>query len=111
MIGASSTWYATSARLRMSRSSAARVASEDAKELLCRLDDRVGLGVFELGAVVNPPPRHGDRVHAGRLRREHVERGVADVGRLGGVGSQALRPEQERLGIRLVLLGLVAADD
>ena len=74
-------------------------------------DDRVRLLRLEARAVVDPAPRHGDGVHPGGLRSADVEGRVADVGRLGGIGSEAFGPEKERLGIRLVALGLVAADD
>ena len=56
-------------------------------------------------------PRDGDGVHPGCLRRADVEGRVADVGRLGGIGSEAFGPEKKRLRIGLVTLGLVAADD
>src|SRR5581483_7922365 len=115
MIGSSSTWYAMSARLRTSRSSAARAATvvvlEEAKELLGVVDDRVGLLRLEAHAIVDPAPRHGDREHPGGLRRPDVEGRVADVGGCGRVRSKPLGTEKERLGIRLVPLGLVAADD
>ena len=103
------------ARLRTSRSSAARASAvevlEDAKELLRRVDDRVGLLRFEPRAVVDPAPGHGDGEHPRRLRRADVERRVADVGGLGGVRSEPLGAEQERLRVGLVPLGLVPADD
>src|SRR6476659_5424694 len=112
MIGASSTWYATRARPRISRSSAARAAgSEDAKELLGGVDDRVGLRGLELRTVMDPPPRDGHRVHPCRLRREGVERRIAAVCGLRRIGPEALGSEEERLGIRLVPLGLVPSDD
>src|SRR5579862_2753343 len=112
MIGASSTWYATSARLRTSRSSAARAAGlEDAKKLLCPVDDHVRLLSLEPRAVVDATPRHRHGEHPRRLRGADVERRVPDVGRLHGIGAEPLGSEQQRLGIRLVPLGLVAADD
>src|SRR5215467_10801315 len=115
MMGASSTWYAMSARLRSSRNSAARAGSvvvlEDAKELLGGVDDRVGLLGLEPVALVDPAPRDGDGEHARRLRRTDVEGRVADVRRGVGVGAEALRREEERLRIGLVPLGLAAADD
>src|SRR5947208_3665533 len=115
MIGSSSTWYATSARLRISRSSAARAAAvvllEDAKELLGLVDDRVGLLRLKARPLVDPAPRHCDGEHPRRLRGPDVERRVPDVGRSGRVGAEALRREQERLRVGLVPLGLVAADD
>src|SRR5438552_3593417 len=115
MIGASSTWYAISARLRTSRSSAARAAAvvvlEDAKELLGTVDDRVGLLRFEPGAVVDPAPGDGDREHSGGLGGTDVEGRVADVGGRGRVGTEPFRAEEERLRVWLVPLGLVAADD
>src|SRR5436190_3147315 len=115
MIGSSSTWNAMTARLRTSRSSAARASAveglEDAKELLGRVDDRVGLPGVEPSPVVDPAPRHCDGEHARRLRRADVERRVADVGGLGGVRSESLGAEQERLRVGLVSLGLVPADD
>src|SRR5579884_3794456 len=112
MIGSSSTWYAISARCRSSRSSAARAAgSEDVKELLGGVDDRIGLLRLELRSVVDPAPGDGDRSHPGRLGSAHVERRVADVRGLGRVGAHPLGREQERFGVRLVALRLVAADD
>src|SRR5436853_6997126 len=113
MIGSSSTWYAMRARLRTSRSSRARAAAvvvlEDAKELLGAVDDRVGLFRLESRGVVDPAPRHRDGEHACRLRRPDVEGRVADVGGVGGVGSEPLGPEEQRLRVGLVPLGLVAA--
>src|SRR2546430_2454047 len=112
MTGSSSTWYATSARLRTSRSSAARFWTlEVLKELLGGVDDRVGLLSLEAGAIVDLAPRHGDRVHAGGLCRTDVERRVADVGRLTRVGVHPARRKKQRLRVRLVPLGLVAADN
>src|SRR6478609_11339841 len=115
MIGSSSTWYAIRARLRTSRTSAARASAvevlEDAKELLGRVDDRVGLLGVEPSPVVDPAPRHGDGEHPRCLCRADVERRIADVGGLGGVRSEPLCAEQERLRVRLVSLCLVPADD
>src|SRR5881227_3292766 len=102
MIGSSSTWYAMSARLRMSRSSAARAAAvvllEDAKELLGGVDDRVRLLGLEPRAVVDPAPRHGDGEHPRRLRRADVEGRVADVGGLLRLRAESLGAEKQRLG-------------
>src|SRR3954471_6925350 len=99
MIGSSSTWYAMRARLRTSRSSAARASAvevlEDAKELLHRVDDRVGLLRPGRCAVVDPPPRPGDGEHRRRLRRADVEGRVADVRGGGGIGAEPLGAEQE----------------
>src|SRR5436305_12700814 len=110
MIGSSSTWYAMRARLRTSRSSAARAAAvvvlEEAKELLGAVDDCVGLFPLEPRAVVDPAPGHGDGEHAGRFRRADVEGRVADVRGRGGVRSEPLGAEQQRLRVGLVLLGL-----
>src|SRR6266566_8062605 len=115
MIGVSSTWYAMRARLRTSRSSAARAAAvvvlEDAKELLGAVDDRVGLLGFEPRAIVDPAPRHGHREHVRRPGGQNVEGRVADVGGRGGIGSEPLGTQQERLRIRLVAFRLVPADD
>src|SRR5215469_11307653 len=115
MIGSSSTWYAISARLRISRSSSARAAAvvllEDAKELPGPVDDRVRLLGLEPRAVVDPPPGDGDGEHARRLRGANVEGRVPDVRRRGRIGSQALRRKQERLGVGLVPLRFVTADD
>src|SRR6185312_5115063 len=98
MIGSSSTWYAIRARLRTSRSSAARavavVVLEEAKELLGAVDDRVGLFRLEPSPVVDPAPGHGDGEHPRGFRCPDVERRVADVGGLGGVGSEPLGAEQ-----------------
>src|SRR6476469_7860223 len=114
MIGSSSTWYAMRARLRTSRSSAARAAAvvvlEDAKELLRRVDDRVGLLRFKPRAVVDTAPGHGDGEHPRCLGCPDVERRVAHVGGRSGVRSEPLGAEQERLRVRLVPLGLVPAD-
>src|SRR3954452_4910380 len=115
MIGSSSTWYAMRARLRTSRNSDARAAAvvvlEDAKELLGRVDDRVGLFSLESRSVMDPAPCHRDGEHARRLRCADVEGRVADVGGAGGVGSKPLYPEEQRRRVGLVPLGLVAADD
>src|SRR4051812_25418247 len=115
MIGVSSTWYAMRARLRTSRNSAARAAAvvvlEEAKELLGTVDDGVGVFRLESRAVVDPAPRHGNGEHPRRLGGTDVEGRVADVGSRGGVGSEPFGAEQKRLRIRLVPLGLVAADD
>src|SRR5438270_6766052 len=111
MIGASSTWYAASARLRRPRSSAARASGEDGKELLGRVHDRVGLLGLEAGPVVDAPPRHRDGEHPGGLRSAHVERRVADVRRPGRIRAEALGTEEKRLGVGLVTLRFVATDD
>src|SRR5438067_11964074 len=115
MMGASSAWYAISAWLRSSRSSAARAATvavlEDTEELLCRVDERVRLLGLEPYAVVDAPPGDCDGEHARHLRRPDVERRVADVGRGGRIRSEPLGREQERFRIRLVPLRLVPADD
>src|SRR6185437_729470 len=115
MIGSSSTWYAMSARLRRSRSSAARaeavVVLEDAKELLGAVDDRIRPLGLEPSALVDPAPRDGDGEHARRLRSADVERRVADVGCRGRVGPEPLGAEEERLRIGLVPFRLVAAHD
>src|SRR5205823_14147191 len=104
-----------SARLRTSRSSAARAAAvvvlEDAKELLGAVDDRVRVLRLEPRGVVDPAPRHCYGEHPGSLRRPDVERRVADVGRVGWIGSQALRGEEKRFRVGLLLLGFVATDD
>src|SRR5579864_4378703 len=112
MIGSSSTWYAMSARLRSSRSSAARAAgSDDGKQLLRRVDDRVRLLELEPRAVVDTAPRDGDRPHPRRLRGADVEGRVADIRRLLRPRAKALGGEEQGLGVGLVPLGLVAADD
>src|SRR5712692_6301936 len=99
----------------MSRSSAARwstvVALEDIEKLFRGVDDRVRLFALELLTIVDAAPRHGDRVHGGRFRRADVERRVADVRALVRIDTHAFRGEQERLGMRLVTLRLVAADN
>src|SRR5207244_2675329 len=100
---------------RMSRSSAARwstvAALEDKQQLLRGGDDRVRLFALELLATVDAAPGHSDRVHAGRFGRADVERRVADVRALVRVDIHAFCGKQERLGVRLVTLRLVAADD
>src|SRR4051794_13430664 len=100
MIGSSSTWYAMRARLRTSRNSGARAAAvvvlEDAKELLGRADDRVGLFSLESRSVVDPAPRHRDGEHARRLRCADIEGRVTDVGGAGGGGSRPPRPPGQR---------------
>src|SRR5579864_8227481 len=112
MIGSSSTWYAINARFSRSRSSAARArASEMLKQLPGRVDDCVRLLALEAPPVVNAAPGDGNRVHAGGFRGPDVERRVADVGGLGRLRVHALRGEKQGLGIGLVLLRLVAADD
>src|SRR4029079_15936141 len=115
MIGSSSTWYAMRARLRTSRSSAARAAAvvvlEDAKELLGTVDDRVGLFGLEARAVVDPSPRHRHGEHARGLGGSDVEGRGADVRGRSRIRPEPLGGEQERLRIRLVPLRLVPADD
>src|SRR5687768_13388399 len=104
MAGSSSTWYAMSARLRATRSSAARFVSlEDAKELSGVVDDAVARFALESLGGVDPSPGDGDRENAGRFRCADVERGVADV---RGVGRSCVEPA-EGLEDR-VLVGLVA---
>ena len=61
--------------------------------------------------VVDPPPRDSDGVHPGCLRSADVEGRVADVGRIGGIGSKRSAPSRSGSGIRLVALRLVAADN
>src|SRR5919204_1216462 len=113
MTGSSSTWYAISARFSSSRSSAARSCTEleMLKQLLRRLDDSVRSFRLEERRVVDTAPCDGDRVQPARLGSANVERRVADVRRVVGTGAEPLEREQQRLGIRLVALGLVAADD
>src|SRR5437762_3631760 len=102
MIVVSSTWYAMSARLRTSRNSAARAAavvvSEDAKELLGTVDDRVGLLRLESRAFVDPAPRHGNSELPRRLGGTDVEGRVTAVGSRGGVRSEPFATEQPGLG-------------
>src|ERR1700758_5418479 len=99
-----------SARLRTSRSSAARASAvlvlDDAKELLGGVDDGVGLLRLESFAVVDPSPRHRDGEHARCLSGADVEWRVADVGSVRGLGVQALGGEQEGSGVGLVPLRL-----
>src|SRR5437762_13777367 len=115
MIGVSSTWYAMRARLRTLRNSAARAAAvvvlEDAKELLGTVDDRVGPLRLESCAVVDPAPRHGNGEHPRRVGGTDVEGRVADVGGRGWDRSKTFGAEQQRVRIRLVPIGLVAAYD
>src|SRR6476661_6322165 len=109
MTGLSSTWYAIDASFRSSRNSAAR--SEELKEILRGVDDRVRLLALEALAIVDAPPRNGDGEHPGRLGGPHVERRVADIGCRRRIDAHALCGEQQRLRVGLVLLRLVAADD
>src|SRR5712691_9552304 len=112
MTGSSSTWYAISARFSRSRSSAARArASEMLKQFLGGVDDRVRLLALQPLPVVDATPRDGDRVHARGLRRADVERRVAHVRSLDGLGVHPCRGEEQWLRIGLVLLRLVAAHD
>src|SRR3954447_26915378 len=115
LTGSSSTWYAMRARLRTSRNSDARAAAvvvlEDAKELLGRVDDRVGLFSLESRSVMDPAPCLRDGEHARRLRCADVEGRGAGVGGAGGVAAKPLYPEEQRRRVGLVPLGLVAADD
>ena len=60
---------------------------------------------------MDPPPGDADRGHPGGPRGLHVERRVTDVRGIRGRRAESLEPEQERLGARLVALGLVTADD
>src|ERR1700746_2717389 len=95
-----------SARLRTSRSSAARAVVvavlEDAKELLGAVDDRVGLLGLEPRAIVDPAPGRGRGKHARRVGGQDIEGRVANVGGRCGIGSEPLGTEQKRLRIRLV---------
>ena len=104
-----------SARLRTSRSCAARAAAvvvlEDAKELLGGVDDGVGLLGFEFRGVVDPAPRHHDGEHSGRLCGADVEWRVADVRHIRRVGSEALRGQEKRFRVGLLVLRLVASDN
>src|SRR5207302_6980565 len=111
MIGSSSTWYAMSARFRSSRSSAARAAGSDfGKQLLRGVDDGVGVLALEPRPVVDASPGDRDRAHARRLRGADVEGRVAHVGGVLWADAHPLGGEQQRLGIGLVALGLVAPD-
>ena len=75
------------------------------------IDERVGLLGLESLARMDPAPADSDGVQPGRLRRLDVERRVADVRGVAGTRAQPFEREQQRLGIGLVLLRLVAADD
>src|SRR5947209_3859722 len=114
MSGSSSTWYATSARLRSSRSSAARAAGrvvlEDGKQVLRVLDEGVGLFALQYLGAVDPSPADGDGVNAGGLGGADVERRVADVGGIGGRRAETVDRGQDRIGCRLVPLGVVGRD-
>src|SRR2546430_8530011 len=112
MTGSSSTWYATSARLKTSRNSAARPSTLDVlKQLLRAVDDRVRLLSLQSPSIVDAPPRDGDRMHSGGLRGTDVEGGVADICDVAGLRIHPARCQQQGLRIGLVPLGLVAADD
>src|SRR6266545_7673360 len=87
-----------------------RTSLETAKELLRRVDDRMGVFLREALAGVEPSPRDGDRRYARSLRRLDIERGVSDVGRFPRVGAGALERGEDRLGVRLVPLGVFGAD-
>src|SRR4051794_32007171 len=96
------------------RSSSTRVAtstSEEGMELVLVGGDRVQLLGLELLARVHASPVDADREDAGRLRRAHVEGRVADVCRLLGPRAEQLERLQDRLGVRLVALGVVRGDD
>src|SRR5262245_56119566 len=113
MNGSSSTWYATSARLRTSRSSAARaavVALEDGKQLLRVTHELVGLLAPQDLVVVDAAPRDGDCVNAGRLRSADIERRVADVRGLARRGAEPLECLEDRIGRRLVAFGVIRGD-
>src|SRR5205085_10269343 len=103
MIGSSSRWYASSARVRIWRSSAARCAcSETANELHRPVDEEVwACGPERLRGVDAAPP-DGDGEHAGALRRLHVEGRVADVRRLLGTCAEQLERAQDPAGMGLV---------
>ena len=60
---------------------------------------------------MDPAPTDADGIQPGRLRRLDVERRVADVNGIVGSSAQPFEREEQRLGIGLVLLRLVAADD
>src|SRR5437763_323099 len=89
MTGSSSTWYAINARVRTSRSSAARFStSERAKELLRVTDEGVGLLTQQHVVGVDPAPGDADRVDAGGLRgvfhgrddhRPRVDQGAVEI--------------------------------
>src|SRR4051812_25089677 len=109
MTGASSTWYAIDASFSVSRSSRAR--SESVVELIGAVDDCSRCFGLQLLAVVDAPPGDGDGVHVGRLGGPDVERRVADVCAVHRIDAHALGSDEQRLGIGLVALRLVAADD
>src|SRR5439155_4995528 len=95
-----------------SRSSSARVVvSEDAKELLAGVDDRVRLLGLEPLARMDAAPRDGDGVDSGRLRGADVVRRVADVRRLVRLRLEELERVQERVGVGLAAVRRVGADD
>ena len=56
-------------------------------------------------------PGDGDRGHARGPGGPDVERRVADVGGRRGRRAEPLERQEQRLGIRLVALGVVARDD
>src|SRR5689334_22101347 len=107
MIGSSSAWYAIKARLRSSRSSAARTSAlEGAKEILRMPDERVRLLAPEQVLRVDAAPGDGHSVNAGGLRSADVERRVADVGRILGPRAESIERRQDRVGRGLVALGV-----
>src|SRR5437764_10687991 len=87
------------------------LALETAKELLGSLDEDIRSRGLERLARVDSSPADGDRVHIRPLRRLDVERRVADVRRLGGLGLQQLERAEDPVRVRLVALDFVARDD
>src|SRR5262245_8579790 len=96
------------------RSSAARSVGatvlEDTEQLLGRTDERIGLLGEQALVRMDAAPADGDREDARSLRGADVERRVADVDGLVGRTLELLDREQDRLGIRLVALGVLESD-
>src|SRR3954464_5020459 len=103
--GSSRTWYAYEWCFRSSRSSSARFCVlEDAKQILRRLDECVGV----LDAM-DPAPADGHGVDARRTRGSNVERRISDVRRLLRPRVEQLERLQDGFGIRLVAVRVVRA--
>src|SRR5438309_7436006 len=112
MTGSSSTWYAINARVRTSRSSAARTATlEGAKEVLRVADERLRLLAPQDVLRVDAPPGHSNGVYARGFRGADVERRVADIGRGLRPRVEPVERSQDRVGSRLVPLRVVGGDD
>src|SRR6266480_3082528 len=85
--------------------------SEDAKELLRRMNDQVGAGVSQPLVGVDLSPGDADREDARRPASLDVVGRIAHEGRVDGLAAEQLERLQNRLRIRLVPLRHVRGHD